>query len=48
MEEQINWLELELAELNQSKPQMEQLEGLKMEENKLYEIEVDVSKPWER
>lgn len=47
-EEKINWLELEKAELKENKQTFDQTEGLKMAENKIYELEVDISKPWEK
>ena len=46
--DQQDWIAAELAKLQEERPNIEQVEGLKMVENKLYEIDVDVSKPWEK
>lgn len=47
-EEKIDWLALEIDEINANKQTFDKTEGLKMEENKIYELEFDLSKPWEK
>jgi len=43
----IEWLDAEIAQLDDSdKAQVEFDPPIKMEENKLYEIELDYAKPW--
>lgn len=47
--EETDWISMELEALNEIQTMnVEQLPGLKLEENKIYEIEIDFSKPFEK
>ena len=43
-----NWIDKELKESAANQPMGERLDGLKIEENKITEIQVDFSKPWSK
>ena len=47
-EQKIDWLNKELEDLSSEKAKIDRKPALKLEENKIYEMEIDFSKPWDK
>ena len=45
---ELNWMDEELKQLNNEKQLTERKPAIKLEENKIYELEIDFSKPWDK